>query len=391
MSSKKKNIPSKPIETKPDSSISRYAGVLAFFACAVAGFLLVNYFLIERKVNDDNSKNNSASQKAGQESDQFKPVKTYPTNECGPWPKPDQPEPAGMAWIPGGLFEMGDDENEFGDAPRHSVAVKGFWMDKTEVTNEQFSKFVLATNYLTVSERKPDPAKYPGALPELLVPGSAVFRPDLFKGQLNAPSWWAFQKYANWKQPEGPGSSIEARMNHPVVHICWEDAMAYAKWAEKRLPTEAEWEFAARGGIKAKFCWGHQAQGANGQFYANTFQGKFPNQADHKDGYADSSPVGTYPANGFGLYDMSGNAWEWCSDYYSESTYVTHSFENPQGPKLADLKTSDFDGGLPQRVRRGGSFLCAENYCRRYLPSARDKNPEESSANHTGFRCVKDR
>lgn len=300
---------------------------------------------------------------------------------------PPGPAPEGMVWIPGGKFWMGSNDGPDDESPMHEVGITGFWMDRHEVTNAEFAKFVDATEYVTVSERVPDPKKYVGALAGRLVPGSALFKAceaDL-RGD---PLWWPYAPGADWKHPEGPGSSIKGKENYPVVHITWEDASAYAVWAEKRLPTEAEWEFAARGGLDRKrYCWGDQKLDANGKHLANTYQGNFPAHDSGDDGFAGLAPVESYSPNGYGLYDMAGNAWEWCSDWYDPEYYGMSPRNDPPGP---DDGVELVEGHGPERIRRGGSFLCADNYCRRYLPASRDKNPPDSSANHTGFRCVKD-
>lgn len=302
-----------------------------------------------------------------------------------PWGSP----PEEMAWIPSGQFWMGSDDGPYDERPMHQVEISGFWMDKHEVTNAQFARFVAETGYVTVAERQPDARDYPGAKPELLVPGSAVFMPPGEDVDLNGPPiWWQYVKGANWRHPEGPDSDIAGKDSYPVVQICWEDAVAYAKWAGKRLPTEAEFEFAARGGLdRQRYCWGNELK-PSGKFMANVWQGTFPTRNTGEDGFTGAAPVGSFPANGFGLFDMSGNVWEWCADWYDANYYSASPRKNPKGPDKGTLET---ESGQPQRVRRGGSFLCAENYCRRYLPSARDKNPPDSSANHTGFRCAKDR
>jgi formylglycine-generating enzyme required for sulfatase activity len=298
------------------------------------------------------------------------------------------PAPEGMVWVPGGTFTMGDPNAQDQDAPPHKVGVEGFWMDETEVTNSQFAKFVAETNYVTIAERTPTKEQYPTAKPENLVAGSAVFRPTPgIEPRGSPPVWWEYVKGASWRHPEGPTSSIEGLENHPVVQIAWEDAVAYAQWAGKRLPTEAEWEFAARGGLDQQpYCWGGSKQGTEGKFHANTWQGVFPQSNSAEDGFVTTAPVRSFPPNGFGLYDMSGNVWEWCSDWYDSNYYVSSPQKNPKGPE----GPASFDTGQPQRVRRGGSFLCADEYCKRYIPGARDKNPADSSANHTGFRCVKE-
>jgi formylglycine-generating enzyme required for sulfatase activity len=298
-----------------------------------------------------------------------------------------EPAPDGMVWVPAGTFWMGDETSPDGDAPLHEVSVSGFWMDRYEVTNAQFARFVEATGYVTVAERTPPKEKYPDAKPEMLVPGSAKFVPKVCKDPLHcSPEWWEYDRGACWKHPEGPASSVVGRENHPVVHIAWEDAAAYAAWAGKRLPTEAEWEYAARGGLDRKeYVWGDAPQGAGGKYFANTYQGTFPEADTGADGFRGLAPVGSFPPNGYGLFDMSGNAWEWCQDWYQRDYYRFSPAANPPGPRAGDPD----DGGQPQRVRRGGSYLCADNYCRRYLPGTRDKNPPDSSAVHTGFRCAK--
>jgi formylglycine-generating enzyme required for sulfatase activity len=294
-----------------------------------------------------------------------------------------------MVWIPGGMFSMGDDDSPDQDAPVHRVGVAGFWMDATEVTNAEFAKFVAATKYVTVAERTPTENQYPGAKKEMLVPGSPVFVPtklDVPPLECREPKWWEYRRGACWNHPEGPGSDLKGRENHPAVHVCWEDAAAYCRWAGKRLPTEAEWEFAARGGLdRNTFAWGNDPSGAGGTYRANTWQGKFPEADAAADGFVGTAAVKTFPPNGYGLYDMSGNVWEWCSDWYDRDYYSYGAKRNPKGPTAPPK-----DGhGQPEKVRRGGSFLCADNYCRRYLPGTRDKNPTDSAANHTGFRCAK--
>ncbi|MCI0704190.1 MAG: formylglycine-generating enzyme family protein [Planctomycetia bacterium] len=300
--------------------------------------------------------------------------------------------PPEMVLIPGGTFWMGRDKGPEDESPAHEVTVSPFYMDVTEITVGQFAAFVKATGYMTVAERDPDPRKYPDAHPARLKAGSAVFEP--VDAPLHGPwvtvypPWWRYVPGANWRHPEGPKSSVKGKKNYPAVQIAWEDAEAYAKWAGKRLPTEAEWEFAARGGLdRQPYCWGSEAQGEGGKWYANAYQGRFPAEDSGADGFAGLAPVKSFPPNGYGLYDMSGNVWEWCSDWYDPGYYAVSVKNNPPGPPEGPLVEGE---GQPQKVRRGGSFLCDNDYCRRYLPSARDKNPPDSSANHTGFRCVKD-
>lgn len=310
--------------------------------------------------------------------------------------------PPGMAWIPGGEFSMGSEDptqslcggrDPMPDArPIHRVLVEGFWMDKTEVTNEQFATFVEATGYVTVAERKPDPAEFPGVPTEALVPGSLLFtRPARPVTLNNAMQWWRYNAGANWRAPEGPGNSATGRENYPAVHIAYEDAETYAKWAGKRLPTEAEWEFAARGGLAGRhYTWGDDLQPA-GRWVANIFEGKFPTMDTGEDGYAGIAPVARYAPNGYGLHDMAGNVWEWCSDWYRADYYVQLARQplahNPQGP---DDSHDPAEPEVAKRVHRGGSFLCTDQYCTRYMVGSRDKGAPNTSSNHLGFRCVKD-
>jgi formylglycine-generating enzyme required for sulfatase activity len=309
---------------------------------------------------------------------------------------------ADMAWIPGGTFSMGgvnptgmtDGGMEAMDdaRPVHRVFVDGFYMDKTEVTNAQFTKFVKATGYVTVAEQKPTAAEFPGARPEELIAGSVVFTPPNHKVQLNDLSqWWSYQKGGDWKHPLGPSSDLKGKENYPVVQVCWEDAAAYAKWAGKRLPTEAEWEFAARGGKAGDlYPWGNQLK-QDGRWMANTFQGSFPDHDNAEDGETGLGPVKKYPANAYGLYDMAGNAWEWCADWYGNDYY--NSFDpntvarNPKGPS-ASLDPQE--PGQKKKVQRGGSFLCTDQYCTRYMVGSRGKGEYRSATNHVGFRCVQD-
>jgi len=292
-----------------------------------------------------------------------------------------------MVWIPAGSFEMGSETGPDDARPIHTVEVDGFWMDETEVTNREFSRFVDATNYVTVAERKLDPKDFPGVPAEQLVPGGVVFsQPPGHVSLDNALQWWRWQPGASWRQPAGPGSSIEKLMDHPVVQVCWEDAQAYAKWAGKRLPTEAEWEWAARGGLeKRTYVWGDEKH-PDGKWMANVFSGEFPERNTKEDRYEYTAPVKSFPANGFGLYDMSGNVWEWVADWYRPDYYTNSPAKNPQGP------ADSFDPADPQalkKVTRGGSFLCTDEYCIGYQPGVRGKTSIDTGLQHTGFRCVK--
>ncbi|MFT3990580.1 MAG: formylglycine-generating enzyme family protein [Luteolibacter sp.] len=310
----------------------------------------------------------------------------------------EEAAPAGMVWIPAGEFSMGMSAvaekfctpAQIRDAkPVHRVKVDGFWMDQTEVTNDEFQKFVTATSYVTVAERKPKPEDFPGVPAEALLPGSIVFHvPTKGAALEDFRSRWQYVPGANWKSPEGPGSNLEGRGNFPVVHICWEDAAAYSKWANKRLPTEAEWEYAARGGMDGKpFVWGEELP-PGGKLQANVWQGEFPNHNTSADGYAGLAPVKKFPPNPYQVYDLAGNVWEWCSDWYREDTYVADAagVKNPKGPAASE---DPQEPGVPKKVQRGGSFLCAAEYCTRYVLGSRSKGEPMSAANHTGFRCVR--
>jgi sulfatase modifying factor 1 len=306
----------------------------------------------------------------------------------------------GMAWIPEGAFLMGTNDKESfpNERPAHLVQVQGFWMDEYDVTNAEFSKFVEATGYLTTAEReinwedlkKEVPPGTPKPDPNTLAPGSLVFAPTAGPVPLNNLSaWWRWVRGADWRHPEGPQSSIKGRENHPVVQVSWLDAVAYAQWAGKRLPTEAEWEFAARGGSESKrYAWGDEFK-PGGKFMANTWQGLFPVRDTGNDGFVGTSPVGSFPANGYGLYDMAGNVWQWCSDWYRVDTNLEAASKNvcrnPRGP------AESYDPGdpySPKRVVKGGSFLCNPDYCESYRPSARRGTPPDTGSSHTGFRCV---
>jgi formylglycine-generating enzyme required for sulfatase activity len=308
--------------------------------------------------------------------------------------------PAGMVRIPAGEFTMGtDDPRAWPDeTPAHRVSVDGFWIDRYEVTNADFRRFVDATGYVTTAERPPDVAEIlrqspPGTPPppkETMVPGSLVFTPPDRPVALDDISqWWKWTPGASWKHPEGPGSSIDGKDDHPVVQVSWSDAQAYAKWAGKRLPTEAEWERAARGGLEGKpYVWGDQSP-SESTGLLNNWQGHFPDRNDARDGFIRTAPVGSFPANGFGLHDMAGNVWEWCADWYQSDLYRSrygHVVRNPSGPEVSHDPSQPF---APLRVQRGGSFLCNDDYCSRYRPSARHGCTPDTGMSHTGFRCVK--
>ena len=297
-------------------------------------------------------------------------------------------ETNGMMWIPTGTFRMGSEGGQPDEGPVHEVTLNGFWMDKTEVTNEQFAEFVKATEYVTVAERTPKAEDFPEAPPEALVPGSVVFTPPRGRISLdNHFQWWSYVPGASWRHPEGPESSIVGREKHPVVHVAWEDAKAYAKWAGKRLPTEAEWEYASRGGLDRKpYVWGDEKV-PDGKQLGNIWQGDFPAENSSQDGFAGLAPVASYPPNGYGLYDMAGNVWEWCADWYRPDAYEQHAKVNPKGPESS---SDPQEPGMPKKVMRGGSFLCSDVYCTGYRPSARMKSSPDTGLSHTGFRCVKD-
>jgi len=304
-------------------------------------------------------------------------------------PKPD------MVWIPGGVFHMGSNDHYVEERPVHRVKVDGFWMDRAPVTNERFARFVEETGYRTFAEIPPDPAEYPGALPEMLYAGSLVFiKPDARPDSRQGLSWWHYVRGADWRHPQGPDSSIERRMRHPAVHVTYSDAEAFAKWEGKQLPTEAEWEFAARGGLdRAAYAWGDDFLIKN-RHQANTWQGEFPWQSHVQDGFEGTSPVGAFPANGYGAVDMIGNVWEWTSDWYvanhpGEAPKACCVPHNPRGPALEasyDLRQPEIK--IPRKVLKGGSHLCAPNYCRRYRPAARFPEPIDTSTCHVGFRCI---
>jgi len=275
--------------------------------------------------------------------------------------------------------------------PVHLVAVDAFWMDETPVTNRQFAAFVKATGYVTIAERKPDAKDYPGVPADKLVAGSACFNPPGGPVALDDPNaWWTYRPGASWKNPEGPASSLQGREDHPVVHMAWDDAQAYAGWAGKRLPTEAEYEFAARGGQDGKqFAWGDELK-PGGAWPANIWQGRFPSNDTGEDGYRSTSPVGAFPPNGFGLHDVGGNVWQWCADWYRPDYFAQLKTQgiarNPKGP--AD-SVDPQEPGVPKRVQKGGSFLCSDQYCARYHVGSRGRGAADSGGTNVGFRCVK--
>jgi formylglycine-generating enzyme required for sulfatase activity len=312
--------------------------------------------------------------------------------------------PVGMRWIPGGEFTMGTDSDigKRDEKPAHRVRVDRFWMDETDVTNAQFRRFVEATGYVTTAEKPIDadeilrqsPPGTPRPPKDRLAPGSLVFVPTGGPVNLSAPNahraWWKWTPGADWRHPEGPDSNLEGKDDHPVVHVSWFDAVAYAKWAGKRLPTEAEWEFAARGGLDAKpYVWGDDKP-TDTNVHANIWQGDFPYRNTAADGYKRTSPVKAFPPNGYGLYDMAGNVWQWCGDWYQADLYRQRAgrgvIVNPTGPARSLDPRQPF---TPQRVQKGGSFLCCEAYCTRYRPGARHGCSPDTGMSHMGFRCVK--
>jgi sulfatase modifying factor 1 len=300
-----------------------------------------------------------------------------------------------MTWVRGGSFRMGSNDFYPEERPAHDVSVDGFWMDEHAVTVAEFRRFVKASGHVTVAERAPDAAAYPDADPNLLVPGSLVFRRTPGPVDLrDFKNWWTWTPGASWRHPEGPGSTLHGRERHPVVHVSYEDARAYAAWAGKELPTEAEWELAARGGLEgAIFAWGDEFT-PKGRMMANTWQGEFPWQNLALDRYEGTSPIRSYPANGYGLFDMTGNVWEWTSDFFSAShaTGPRNPCCVPHNPRVTSRDDNVGAGQpgahIPRRVIKGGSHLCAPNYCLRYRPAARQAETVETSTTHIGFRCV---
>jgi formylglycine-generating enzyme len=297
----------------------------------------------------------------------------------------------GMIWIPGGTFQMGSNDHYPEEQPVHPETVSGFWIEKHAVTNEQFARFVEATKYMTLAERPAKAEDYPGAKPDMLQPASVVFRKPSARVDLrNHFNWWTYVRGANWRHPEGPESTIEGREQHPVVHIAYEDATTYAEWVGKQIPTEVEWEFAARGGLDgATYAWGNEFT-PNSKYMANTWQGEFPWRNLRSDGYEGTAPVGQYPPNGYGLFDMIGNVWEWTTDWYTSRHFpkaccggvvAKSSREDSYDPQMPEIH-------IPRRVIKGGSFLCSPNYCRRYRPAARMAQPIDTSACHLGLRLI---
>jgi len=299
---------------------------------------------------------------------------------------------AGMTWIPAGQFWMGSEEPMFPDSrPTHRVQLDGFWIDTTLVTNEQFEKFVIMTHYVTMAEKMPRIEDFPESDPANLIAGSLVFTPPAYAVPLDDPyAWWSYVEGANWRRPEGRSSTIKGLERHPVVQIAYDDAVAYCSWEGKRLPTEAQFEYAERGGLdRKKYAWGDEFM-PHGRPMANTFQGHFPDTNTKADGYATTSPVKSFPPNGYGLFDMSGNVWEWTSDWYRPDYYSLLVKKgpvvvNPTGPPDS---YDPAEPGVKKRVQRGGSFLCTDQYCSRYMPGGRGKGEPSTSTNHIGFRCM---
>ena len=312
-------------------------------------------------------------------------------------PPPDDPSKAsnGMRWIPAGEFSMGSNDFYPEEAPVREVAVDGFWIDERPVTVAEFRRFVKETGHVTTAERAPDPADFPDADPSLLVPGSLVFQPTSGPVSLDDVSnWWAYVPGAEWRHPEGPGSTLGGRDRHPVTHVSFEDVVAYARWVGKDLPSEAEWEYAARGGLQGSvFTWGDEFM-PEGKVMANTWHGEFPWQRLPAHTYERTSPVGSFPPNGYGLFDMAGNVWEWTADFFApgDAMVTEHACCAPRNPRMTTPAMSYGVGQpgehIPRKVIKGGSHLCAPNYCLRYRPAARQSETVDTSTGHLGFRCV---
>jgi len=303
------------------------------------------------------------------------------------------PSHAGMVWIPGATFLMGSDQHYPEETPAHRVRVDGFWMDTHTVTNRQFKRFIDASSYVTVAERAVDAADYPGADPAMLLPASIVFvKPRHAVGMNDHYQWWRYVKGADWRHPNGPGSSLQGLWEHPVVQVAFEDVESYARWIGKDLPTEAEWELAARGGLEgAEFAWGDELA-PDGKVMANTWQGEFPWQNLLEDGFEATAPVGSFPPNAHGLFDMAGNVWQWTTDWFQDHGRIKKAcctIDNPRGAARNDSFDSRTPGvQIPRKVIKGGSFLCAPSYCRRYRPAARMAQEVNSATCHIGFRCI---
>ena len=313
-------------------------------------------------------------------------------HETTPTPPPATSD---MVWIPGGECVIGSESYYPDERPAHRRAIEGFWIDQFPVTNRRFAEFVEATGYVTFAELAPNPIDYPNAIPELLHPGSLVFtKPPHAVDMRHIRNWWAYLLGADWRHPQGPDSSLEGLEDHPVVHMAYPDAEAYATWAQKQIPTEAEWEFAARGGLSGvAYAWGDEFIPA-GRYLANTWQGRFPYENLCEDGYEGTSPVDAFPENGYGVHDMIGNVWEWTSDWY-RTAYAQPArsccggAKNPRAATAAESYDPTLPGiRIPRKVLKGGSHLCAPNYCRRYRPAARYPQPVDTSTSHVGFRCI---
>jgi formylglycine-generating enzyme required for sulfatase activity len=309
-------------------------------------------------------------------------------------PAPGAPPAPNMVWIPGGEYLIGSDAHYNEERPAHRTTVAGFWIDRFPVTNARFARFVASTGHVTFAEIPPNPAQYPGAIPALLHPGSLVFAKPAHAVDLRFISnWWAYLLGTDWRHPQGADSSLDGLDDHPVVHVAYKDAAAFALWANKQLPTEVEWEVAARGGVDTVYPWGTDLRPAE-RWMANTWQGRFPYENLCEDGYEGTSPVDAFPANGFGVHDMIGNVWEWTSDWYTASHTVptTGACCAPSHPRALSAEDS-YDAlqpafRTPRKVLKGGSHLCAPNYCRRYRPAARHPQPIDTTTCHVGFRCI---